>query len=115
MLQVLLKYLLSFLKTDWDIDDYPIRVRRFDVEDVEPTARLKPVAWSAQVVNWVTMQGHGDTAEAALADLRRRFVERKQNGLTFPRPGRGLPIEFAPAHRIAEHPGPGAGFLLQGS
>jgi hypothetical protein len=95
---------MSFLRSDWDVDDYPIRMRRFAVEPVEPGSRLKPVAWSAQVVNWVAMQGHGDTAEEALADLRRRFAERKQKGMKFPRPGRGLPIEFAPAHRIAEHP-----------
>jgi len=41
------------------------------------------------------MGGHGDTKEAARADLRKNFLALKQSGERLPRPGTGLPIEYA--------------------
>jgi len=102
--KALWKYLASFLKKDWTVDDYPIRLRHFDVDATEEHGRFKPVAWSAQVINWVAMQGHGDTAEQALTSLRDHLEARKTRGEKLARPGTGLPLEFAPAYRIEEHP-----------
>jgi len=103
-LKVAWKYLLSFLKRDWTVEDYPIRFRHFDVDPTQDYGRLKPVAWSAQVINWPAIQGHGDTAEEAVASLRKVLGERKARGDKLARPGTGLPIEFAPTYRIEEHP-----------
>ena len=104
MLNVAIKYLLSFVKSEWELGDYPIRVRYRRVPPYDPDDRLIILPWTAQVTNWAVMSGHGQTREEALADLRGRFLQRKLQGLRFPRPGRGLPVEFAPAHRVSEHP-----------
>jgi hypothetical protein len=103
-LKVAWKYVASFRKRRWTVDDYPVRMRHFSVDPTQDYGRLKPVEWSAQVINWVAMQGHGDTPEQARADLAARLVERTARGDKIPRPGTGLPIEFAAGHRIAEHP-----------
>ena len=50
------------------------------------------------------MQGHGDTAEQALASLGKVLEERKSRGDRLARPGTGLPLEFAATYRIEEHP-----------
>jgi hypothetical protein len=113
MRSVIAKYLLSFRKTEWNVEDYPIRIRHYDVEAAPPTARIQPARCSAQVVNWPFMEGCGDNPEAALANLRERFAERRRRNLPFPRPGRGLPPEFAPTHRIAEHPDLARDFLAR--
>jgi hypothetical protein len=104
MLGVLVKYVLSFFKSDWDVKDYPIRVRHCTVPPYDPEDRLIILPWTVQVVNWPVTVGQGNTRGEAFADLRTRFERRKELGLGFPRPGRGLPIELAPTHRISEHP-----------
>ena len=103
-LKVASKYLLSFLKRDWTVQDYPIRFRHFDVDRTQDYGRLKPVVWSAQVLNWPAMQGHGDTADEALANLSKVLAERKARGYKLARPGTGMLIEFAATYRIEEHP-----------
>ena len=52
------KRLLSYTKTKWDLDDYPLRYKnQADPNDKE----LKP--WVVQVINWWTLTGLGDTKE----------------------------------------------------
>jgi hypothetical protein len=92
------KYLLSFTTTDWQLTDYPIRFRHFNVTDT--SGRLKQFPWSAQIINWWQIGGFGDTKQEAYADLQKRFAEVKSNRKTLPRPGTGLPIEFASKDRI---------------
>jgi len=92
------KYLLSFTKTDWQLTDYPIRFRHFDV--VETGGRLKQFPWSVQIINWWQIDGSGDTKQQAYADMQKKFGEFKSNGKPLPRPGTGLPLEFAPTDRI---------------
>jgi hypothetical protein len=101
-----LKYLMSLGKHDWTINDYPIRIRHFKTLNADLLgSRLKPIPWSAQIVNWWQINGFGDTKEAALADLRAKFQSRKEEGKGLPRPGTGLPFEFefAPSNQIALH------------
>jgi len=95
------KYLLSFTKTDWELTDYPIRFRHFNVTDTG--GRLKQIPWSAQIINWWQMDGSGDTKQDAYADLQKKFGDFKSKGKSLPRPGTGLPIEFAPTERIQFH------------
>ena len=99
-----LKYLLSFRKRAWTIDDYPIRVQHFKTSDADHMgSRLIPIPWSAQIINWWQMDGHGDTKEAALADLRTKLQALKDEGTRLPRPGTGLPIEFASSEQVELH------------
>jgi hypothetical protein len=37
---------------------------------MEQHGRLKPVIWSAQIINWWQMPGHGDTEADAIANLK---------------------------------------------
>jgi hypothetical protein len=89
------KFLLSFLKRDWEIDDYPIRIRFQKVDLSQATARRKPIPWIAQVVNWWALSGHGQSKAEALDDLRSKFQARKAKGVRLPRPGTKVPLEFA--------------------
>ena len=110
-LKSILKYLLSYSKKEWNLDDYPIRFRytnfsNFKLGPNESTLSAKrfiPIPWSAQIINWPQMQGGGDTKVKAFEDLVKNFNERKENGENFPRPGKGLPIEFASTEKIEKH------------
>jgi hypothetical protein len=98
------KYLKSFLKTDWTIKDYPLRFRHFKTAGQhDDNSRLKPFPWSAQIINWWQMHGTGETKEAAFADLKARFQIAKEQKGSLPRPGTGLPIEFASTDQISLH------------
>lgn len=99
-----LKYLLSFAKSDWQLSDYPIRFRHQKPAFKDPPAgRLELVPWVAQIINWWQMSGHGQTKAEAYADLQARFNQLKEGGKQLPRPGTGLPIEFAPNVEISAH------------
>jgi hypothetical protein len=97
------KYLLSFLKSDWDLKDYPVIVRR--QADASATwgdeVRFTTPAYVARVVNWTGLDGSGGTREEALADLRERFQNACKRRAAKPRPGTDVPIEFASQERIA--------------
>jgi hypothetical protein len=94
---------LSYRKTTWTIEDYPVRLQRQDVESMKPPVRGKPIVWSAQVINWWQMAGHGDTREDAVANLRISFENFRNSHEVLPRPGTGAPLEFAPSHLIEQH------------
>lgn len=64
------KYLASFLRNDWNWEDYPLRFRHQNGEDM---GRLQLIPWTTQVERWPQMQGSGDSKQAALDDLRRHF------------------------------------------
>ena len=96
-------FLKSFFKRDWELDDYPVRVRHQVADehhlDLGPDYKLVP--WDAQIINWWQMNGGGETRQEAYADLKRNFLEFKAAGKSLPRPGTGLPIEF-PSTAIVE-------------
>ena len=100
------KYLLSFRKSDWDLDDYPIVVRKQEDDGPAPFPALNdPVqftmpAYVARVVNW-NLDGFGGTRAEALADLRERFTKACARRSSKPRPGTDVPLEFASQERIA--------------
>jgi hypothetical protein len=96
--QALVKWLLSFTKAEWQVNDYPLRFR-----EQLPTAETPaPPRWSVQVVNWWQMGGLGATREDALANLASNMKSRR-DGKGLPRPGSIVPIEFAPTERIGAH------------
>jgi hypothetical protein len=105
------KRLLSFRKSDWEPEDYPIEVRAQAPDPKSPyedNLRFKTHLWRALVVNWPTMDGTGDTREKALDDLRANFLKRKtllaEEGKSLPRPGTKVPIQFAARVRVNAHP-----------
>jgi hypothetical protein len=96
-LLIAFKYLASFRKRDWQLEDYPVRLRRQDMSPETPAVQ----PWVAQVLNW-WLVGTGATPEAALNDLRDR-IEAARNSRDLPRPGSRPPIEFAPATHLGAH------------
>ena len=102
------KCCLSLFKRDWDLSDYPISVRRHEINPDYVGTRLKQHGYSAQIVNWWVVSGNGDTEEEALKDLQKSFsttkAERAKGGKKLPRPGTHVEIEFASRGRIDAHP-----------
>lgn len=100
---VILKYLLSFLKTDWTLKDYPIRVRHLPVPPNDAPAEFRPMPWLVQIIGWEQMPGTGNSRAAAFADLEERLAERKRQEQKLPRPGTRVPIAFAPRIEVEQH------------
>jgi hypothetical protein len=49
------------------------------------------------------MQGHGESREAAMANLQEKFASYKLNGEPLPRPGSYKPIEFASSEKLTAY------------
>jgi len=88
------KFIASFFKDRWSLQDYPIRF--LERTPGPGGGRRKACTWTAQIVNWWHMRGDAFSRDDALARLGENFARfRAANNL--PRPGRGAPlrIEFA--------------------
>jgi hypothetical protein len=96
-LVAIIKQLLSYTKTDWDFDDYPIRTWK------NPNAREAKVEYGAGIINWTTMVGHGTTPRQAVDDLRNRFGLYKDHNRRLPRPGTRVPLKFASTEQIRRY------------
>ena len=97
-----IKYLFSFRKNEWNLSDYPIRFRHFKASsDDAGQGRLQLIPWSARVINWWQMDGGGNSKAEAYSDLQAKFSKLKEEGKSLPRPGTGLPIEFASTIRVS--------------
>jgi predicted RNase H-like HicB family nuclease len=88
------KYLLSFSKKDWDIEDYPIEVY------LNKNAGEENVKYGARILNWAGMVGHGSTKELAIESLKEHFLMYKDNNEKVPRPGTNVPLKFASTEKI---------------
>src|SRR5687768_2324719 len=97
-----LSYVFSFRRREncWRFEDYPLRIRKQRTNDTDSEFP----AYCAQVINWWTMTGLGETPPAAKEDLRRNFDEYKQNNDTIPRPGCQVPIQFAESSVVESNP-----------
>lgn len=96
-------YIKSFGNPRWTLEDYPVRVRANERVQLAPNSRFKPVLWSARILGWGNIMGHGDTRDEALLNLRARFQEYLDTGKTPPRPGtERADFSFAPADRVAK-------------
>jgi hypothetical protein len=100
-IQIAWKWLLSFVRSEWGFDDYPLRVRRNQVDDPS-------IAWMAQFLNWGGPGGLGATPEAAVENFRSTFAVlvkyRREAGERLPRPGTGEPLKFASSSRVNADP-----------
>jgi hypothetical protein len=93
-------WLASFLNRDWSVESYPLRVRRFDNRGYTGPDRLRPADWSVRVLRWAGMQGHGESREAAMLNLRENFARYRLKGEPLPRPGSYKAIEFASSEKL---------------
>ena len=106
-LKAVLKYITSFFKSDWSIDDYPLRYR-----EQTKTSPQVPL-WVVQIINWWTMTGAGETREEAYQNLAQRVEERRALGASLPRPGKRVPIVFASTKRVDKYPDIAERFLCE--
>jgi hypothetical protein len=97
-LKAILKHVSSFFKSDWSIDDYPLRYRQ-----QEKTSPNVP-RWVVQIINWWAMTGTGETRQEAHQDLAQRLEERRAHGPSLPRPGTKVPILFVATERVDMYP-----------
>jgi hypothetical protein len=94
------KYLLSFTKSDWGLEDYPVTFVQQE-SNVSILGLGEPLPWSAQIINWWLMVGMGDTKEAALRNLTRNFNDYKRQHASLPRPGTPVLLQFASFYEIS--------------
>ena len=101
------KWLLSFFKQDWTLSDYPISLRKHEIDPEYLATRLNQHRYSAQIVNWWVISGGGDTKTEALQELQKHFAEvkgeKEKDRKKLPRPGTHVEIEFASRERVNAH------------
>lgn len=91
------KYLASFFKRSWNLEDYPLVLRQ--QESLNEGQPVPP--WVATIDGW-HLTGLGETSDTAIQDLRSRFeAYRAEN--TLPRPGTKVPLQFAGASELDRH------------
>lgn len=90
------KYLLSFLKTKWEFDDYPLETW------ANPNAQQEDIKFGAKFTNWSTFVAHGSSFPEAIENLRKNLKEYAKDNV-LPRPGSKVPIQFAESNRIEEN------------
>jgi hypothetical protein len=97
-------FFASTVKHGWSLDDYPVRVWFQPISEPSNKSRLKPLAWTASVINWPGMSGSANSRLEALEELRKNFEKFKATKPRLPRPGTKVPIEFAASERVGQHP-----------
>ena len=112
-MKALIKFALSFFKSDWKLEDYPVKFKHSPSDGSGATGRWAPAPWYATIINWRRMFGAGDTQEEAYDALRRRFQEYKREGKRLPRPGTGLPMELTSTAKVGRHEEIARDFLAQ--
>jgi len=85
------------------MDDYPIRVSFQPTTEPLDKPRLKPLPWTASVINWPGMSGSANSRLEALEELRKNFDRFKATKPSLPRPGTKVPIQFAASERVGQH------------
>jgi hypothetical protein len=110
-----IKYLLSFLKSKWELRDYPIRYfnqhGKNNLKVIEKIGHSSLPKWRVQIINWQLLFGLGETKTEAYLDLEQKFSEHKKNASNLPRPGAKVAMKFEKApiekvqlyENIAEH------------
>jgi hypothetical protein len=90
-------------KQEWGIDDYPIRVSFQSTTKPLYKSRVKPLSWTASVINWSGMAGSTNSRVEALEELRKNFDRYKSTKQSLPRPGTKVPVQFAASVRVDQH------------
>ena len=106
-LRAILKYIVSFLRADWSVHDYPLRYRE------QTRTNPQVPSWAVQIINWWVMSAVGETKEEAYRALAQRVEERRAIDGSLPRPGKRVPILFAPTQRVDKYPDIAERFLRE--
>ena len=93
------KKALSYTKSTWDLDDYPLRYKKqLDTKGEYKNGELK--LWVVQIINWWAMTGLGDTKEEAYHMLKNNFTGYLEHYSVGPRPGSKAPLLFAGTNQV---------------
>ncbi len=95
------KWVLSFRKTDWDLNDYPVGVAEQKPDPSIDPSRFTMQPYRAYIINW-TVIGLGDTPAEAKAKLAENFGKLKAEGQALTRPGRTRPIVLASQEKVCK-------------
>lgn len=104
---VIRKWLLSFLKREWTLRDYPVRIKAQEFDPTLEGSRYTQSPYWAIIVNWGLTAGGEDkndairNLEVALATVSEK---RRREGRHMPRPGTSVPVEFASQDEVLRHP-----------
>ncbi|MGO4500094.1 hypothetical protein AB4114_29890 [Paenibacillus sp. 2RAB27] len=98
-IKTIYKLIISKLKSNWSLRDYPIEYRQQEMLDLTDT-NLTMYPWEARIINWNTMNGDGYTKKEAFLKLREKFEKYKSEGRELPRPGLKMKLTFASAEKI---------------
>jgi hypothetical protein len=86
-LSAIWKFILSFRKSQWKIDDYPLRYCFQDNQEIDIPS------YYVEVIGWKEMIGFGDSREQAYQYLSRKLEQRSLSFGFLPRPGTTVPVE----------------------
>lgn len=102
------KWCLSFRKSDWELNDYPIATREQEPDPAYSAPRFTQHRYRAYIIRWPVISGSGDTPQQARAGLEQMFERVKQNraeeGKMAVRPGKKVRIEFASQEKVSSDP-----------
>jgi hypothetical protein len=98
------KWVLSFRKSEWTLNDYPIRMTRQELDPAFSAPRFNQHLYRAYIVNGA-MAGSGNTPDEAMACLRQNFEavrqRQKEEAIPATRPGANWPVEFASQDKVS--------------
>ncbi|MDQ0059985.1 hypothetical protein [Paenibacillus harenae] len=91
------KFLFSFFKSNWNLQDYPIEFRQ------QQLLNLSEYPWEARIINWYWMNGDGQSKTEAYLKLKEKFNKYKSEGHLLPRPGRKIQLTYASVERMDQY------------
>lgn len=95
-LKATIKYILSFFKSEWSFEDYPLETW------ANLNAQQHDLKFGASFTNWTTFVAHGNNISEAIEKLKKNLDEYgKENKLL--RPGSKVPIQFAESTRVEQN------------
>jgi hypothetical protein len=97
--KVLLKRILSYTNSNWNLNNYPIEFREQKMLDLSNT-NLKMFPWQARIINWYWMSGNGNTRREAFFELKENFEKYKLEKKSLPRPGNKVEIISASTLKV---------------
>ena len=90
------KWMTSFFKKDWQVQDYPLYYRE------QNTSIPEIPRWEVHIIKWWQMSGLGNTKDEAIADLEKSLTQYKIDQ-PLPRPGSHQETLFASSEKIEEY------------
>ncbi len=99
------KWLMSFLRSPWTVDDYPVVYREQieTVDDQEIHRGITPPRWAAHIVKWPLLIGLGETRQEAREELDRHIRTYIGTRGVAPRPGTFVAPTYAPNDKIRRY------------